>query len=151
MLVNNIIRPYKKFEVKIQKKCKLFADSMARLSAKRYLCRQHKDVLSAKLTASVHRFPSQFFADRISLPTTTLSVKISFADSVCSPTAGSLWAVVQEFFADSGDRLSAKTSFADSPGPGCRQNVGLSAKFLSPVVNQIKQQASCVHNELKSH
>jgi hypothetical protein len=91
-------------------------------------------VLSAKLTASVPRFSSQFFTDRISLPTTILSAKISFADSLCSPTAESLWAVGKEFFADSGDRLSAKTSFADSPRADCRQNVGLSAKFLSPVV-----------------
>jgi len=133
VIVNNVSRQQKNFEVTIQKK-KMFADSIEWLSAKRLVCRQPTVAVGkpwtlptadngCRQTVDFGDSPNgvavgeangddavwsrQGYADSLGLPTAWLSEKTMFADSLFSPTARRSGAVGEAYFADSGLRLSA--------------------------------------------
>jgi hypothetical protein len=101
VIANNIVRPYKKFEIKIQKKEKALPTVVLGCRQITIFVDNLTVVLSAKVMASDTVGTLGFFADRLALPTVWLSAKMSFADRFILPTASYSCTVSKEFFTDS--------------------------------------------------
>jgi hypothetical protein len=80
VIINNIVRPYKKFEIKIQKNEKALPTAMLGCRQITIFADSLTVLLSAKVMASDAVGTLRFFADRLALSTVRLSTKMSFAD-----------------------------------------------------------------------
>jgi hypothetical protein len=69
VIVNNTVRPYKKFELKIQKNEKALPTAVLGCRQRTIFVDSLTVMLSAKVTASNAVGTLRFFADRLALPT----------------------------------------------------------------------------------
>jgi hypothetical protein len=80
VIVNNIVRPYKKFEIKIQKNEKALPTAVLGCRQRTIFVDSLTVMLSAKVTVSDAIGTLRFFVDRLALPTVRLLAKMSFVD-----------------------------------------------------------------------